>query len=277
MPQATVPHPLHHDRVRPGRFDPAGLDQLVDIRDLKAAVPGLQRLRHWARAALALRRGEAILNIGSGTGSEVLAFAETVGPDGEAIGVEPDEQLLISAARRAEERGSTARFVAGDAYNLPFGSEHFDAAVCERVFQHLTNSDRAAREIARVLRPGGRVVLADADWGTTIVHPGSRDVVGPVIDTLLNGTTNPYAGRRLAGQLTAAGLVVDDIGSHALIQDRSVGAGPLVAKIADMTVARMTITRAQRDQLIADLDDAAAAGAAHLSVTMFAVLAHKPA
>jgi ubiquinone/menaquinone biosynthesis C-methylase UbiE len=263
--------------LRPARFDPAGRDQLVDIRDLQAALSGLDRLRAWAHTALAVRHGEAVLDIGSGTGSEVFAFAEAVGPAGEAVGVEPDERLLAAAVGRVEEHGSIARFVAGDAYNLPFGSEHFDAALCERVFQHLTNSDRAAREIARVLRPGGRVVLADADWGTTIVHPGSPDVVGPVIDTLLNGTTNPYAGRRLAGQLTAAGLVIDDIGSHALIQDRGVGAGPLVAKIADMTVSRMTITQGQRDQLVTDLDEAATQGAVHLSVTMFAVLAHKPA
>jgi ubiquinone/menaquinone biosynthesis C-methylase UbiE len=271
MPQATRPHPL-----RPDRFDRAGRDQLVDIRDLQAAIPGLRRLREWAHAALAVEVGETVVDIGSGTGSEVFTFAEAVGPSGTAIGVEPDERLLASAQHRGETLGSAAKFVPGDAYNLSFGAEHFDAALCERVFQHLTNADRGAREIARVLRPGGRVVLVDADWGTTIVHPGARETVGPVIDTLLNGTTNPHAGRRLAGQLTAAGLVVDDIGSQALIQDRSVGAGPLVAKLADMTVARMTITQAQRDQLIADLDEAAAHGAAHLSVTMFAVLAHKP-
>ncbi|NUS44003.1 MAG: methyltransferase domain-containing protein [Mycobacteriaceae bacterium] len=262
--------------LRPDRFDSAGRDQLVDIQDLQAALPGLQRLRDWAHSALALRSGEQAIDIGSGTGSEVLLFADKVGPSGEAVGVEPDPQLLASAERRAAAAGSAARFVPGDAYGLPFGMDSFDAVLCERVFQHLTRPQQAAREIARVLRPGGRVVLCDADWGTAVVHPGDQAVARLVIDTLIAGTTNPYSGRRLAGLLAAEGLVVDDISSHALIQDRGVGAGTLVAKVADMAVERMSLTVPQRDQLVADLDVGAARGDIHVSVTMFAVLAHKP-
>lgn len=260
--------------LRPDRFDSAGQDQLVDIRDLQSALPGLRRLRAWARAALALRPGERVVDIGAGNGSEVAVFAEQVGPTGDAVGVEPDERLLAAARRRTGSSG--ARFVSGDAYGIPFGAGTFDAALCERVFQHLTTPERAAREITRVLRPGGRAVVVDADWGTAVVHPGDRAVVRATIDTLLRSTTNPYSGRRLAGLLTEAGLVVDDVGSHALVQDRRMGAGTLVTKIADMAVARMVITDAQRRQLIDDLERGATRGDIHLSVTMFAVLAHKP-
>lgn len=271
MPETTASRAL-----RPDRFDRAGHDQLVDVRDLQAALPGLQRLRQWAHDSLALTAGERVVDIGSGTGSEVMAFADAVGPTGFAIGVEPDPRLLASAERRTAEALSHAHYVSGDAYGLPFGAESFDAALCERVFQHLTAPDRAAREIARVLRPGGRVVVVDSDWGTAIVHPGDRAVTRTVIDTLLDSTTNPHSGRRLPGLLAGAGLVVDDIGSHALVQNRTVGAGQLVPRVAEMAVERMAITEAERDRLIADLDAGAARGDIHLSVTMFAVLAHKP-
>ncbi|MEU6186880.1 methyltransferase domain-containing protein [Nocardia sp. NPDC047038] len=262
--------------LRPDRFDRAGHDQLVDVRDLQAALPGIRRLRTWAHEALALRPGEHAVDIGSGTGSEVITFAEAVGPNGSAVGVEPDPQLLASAERRAAQAGSTAKFHSGDAYGVPFGADCFDAVLCERVFQHLTAPARAANEIARVLRPGGRVVVVDSDWGTAIVHPGDRRVVREVIDTLVSATTNPLSGRRLPGLLTKAGLVVDDIGSEALVQDRSVGAGSLITRISAMAVARGAITEAERDRLLADLDAGAANGDIHLSVTMFAVLAHKP-
>ncbi|GAB0103033.1 hypothetical protein JMUB6875_20050 [Nocardia sp. JMUB6875] len=262
--------------LRPDRFDRDGQDQLVDVNDLQAALPGIRRLRAWAHDALATRPGESAVDIGSGTGSEVLTFADRVGPTGTALGVEPDPDLLLAAERRAAQAGSSATFVSGDAYGLPVGSESFDVALCERVFQHLTAPARAAGEIARVLRPGGRVVVMDSDWGTAIVHPGDRHVVHEVIETMIAGTTNPFAGRRLAGQLTAAGLVVDDIASHALIQDGSVGAGALVARVADRAVARGSISKAQRTQLLADLETGAASGDIHLSVTIFAVLAHKP-
>ncbi|WSV87305.1 methyltransferase domain-containing protein [Nocardia sp. NBC_01009] len=262
--------------LRPDRFDSAGQDQLVDVRDLHAALPGIRRLRTWAHDALALQPGERAVDIGSGSGSEVLAFADAIGPTGTAIGVEPDPHLLAAAERRAAQAGSTAKFHSGDAYGLPFGADSFDAALCERVFQHLTAPIRAANEIARVLRPGGRVVVVDSDWGTAIVHPGNRQVVREVVDTLLSATTNPLSGRLLPGLLTKAGLVIDEIGSHALVQDRSVGAGALVNRISAMAVARGVITEAQRDQLIADLEAGAESGDIHLSVTMFAVLAHKP-
>ncbi|MBF6129016.1 methyltransferase domain-containing protein [Nocardia brasiliensis] len=262
--------------LRPDRFDRAGQDQLVDVRDLQAALPGIRRLRTWAQDALALRPGERAVDIGSGTGSEVLAFADAVGADGIAVGVEPDPNLLASAERRAAQAGSIAKFHSGDAYGLPFGADSFDAALCERVFQHLTAPARAANEIARVLRPGGRVVVVDSDWGTAIVHPGERSVVREVIDTLVSATTNPFSGRRLPGQLTKAGLVIDEIGSHALVQDRTVGAGSLVNRISAMAVARGVITEEQRDRLLEDLEAGAASGDIHLSVTMFAVLAHKP-
>ncbi|MGQ4598656.1 methyltransferase domain-containing protein [Nocardia sp. R6R-6] len=261
---------------RPDRFDRAGQDQLVDVRDLQAALPGIRRLRGWAHEALALRPGEHAVHIGSGTGSQVIAFAEAVGPNGSAVGVEPDPQLVAAAERRAAEARSTAKFHSGDAYGLPFGPDSFDAVLCERVFQHLTAPARAANEIARVLRPGGRVVVMDSDWGTAIMHPGDRRVVREVIDTLVSATTNPLSGRRIPGLLDKAGLVVDDIGSQALVQDRSVGAGSLVTRISAMAVARGAITEAERAQLLTDLAAGAADGDIHLSVTMFAVLAHKP-
>lgn len=273
----TAPHDGAESGLRPDRFDREGQDQLVDVHDLQAALPGIRRLRNRAQDALAPQAGESAVDIGSGRGSEVLTFAESVGSTGTAVGVEPDPELLAAAEQRATQAGSTATFVSGDAYGLPFGSGTFDVALCERVFQHLTNPARAAGEIARVLKPGGRVVVTDSDWGTAIVHPGDRHVVHEVIGTMIAGTTNPFAGRQLAGQLTAAGLVVDDIGSHALIQDGGVGAGALLARIADMSVARGAITEKQRDQLIADLEAGAQSGDIHLSVTIFAVLAHKPA
>ncbi|WP_405487885.1 methyltransferase domain-containing protein [Nocardia sp. NBC_00511] len=273
----TAPQPGAGSGLRPDRFDRDGQDQLVDVQDLQAALPGIRRLRTWAHEALAVRPGERAVDIGSGTGSEVFTFAESVGATGTAVGVEPDPNLLHAAERRAAQAESTATFVTGDAYGLPFGNDTFDVALCERVFGHLTSPARAAGEIARVLRPGGRVVVMDSDWGTAIVHPGDRHVVHEVVETMIARTTNPFAGRRLAGQLTQAGLVVDSIGSHALVQDGGIGAGALVARIADMAVARSAITQAQRDQLLADLEAGAASGDIHLSVTMFAVLAHKPA
>ncbi len=71
--------------------------------------------------------------------------------------------------------------------------------------------------------------------------------------------------------------MIDDQGSQALIQDNTTVAWPLVHMLGDSTVRRGLMTEAQRDRLYADLAEAAEHGALHMSVTMFAVVAHRPA
>ncbi|MBJ8346133.1 methyltransferase domain-containing protein [Antrihabitans sp. YC2-6] len=261
---------------RSDEIDEAALDQLVMVLDLQAALPGIQRLRAWAQAALAAAPGEHALDVGSGTGSEVAAFAAAVGPSGDAVGVDPNPGMRLVAERRAAESGAAARYVEGDAYALPFDDGTFDVVRSERVLQHLVDPERAIAEIVRVVKPGGRVMLIDSDWATSIVHPGDPEVIAAIADVMLSRTANPFSGRKLAGQLRVAGMVVDDIGSQALLQPPEFAAGPLIQMIAGEAITRGAITAEQRDRLVADLSEAGERGTFHSSVTMFAVLAHKP-
>jgi SAM-dependent methyltransferase len=212
-----------------------------------------------------------VLDIGAGTGEHARTLAEAVGDTGEAIGLEPNPGMRAEAARRAPR----ARFVGGDAYDLPFADGSVDAVTCERVFQHLDDPSRAAAEIARVLRPGGRVVVTDTDWATAIIHPGDPEIVRVMSEAMRGGITNPLAGRRLPGQLAGAGLVVDDIGSQALVQSTTAATGPLVRMLGRMAVDRGVLDDARCERFLADLAAGAASGEFHMSVTMFAVLAHR--
>jgi SAM-dependent methyltransferase len=255
-------------------FQTAGLAVRIRALDAQAGLPGVCRLRSWVLAALAVRPGERVADIGSGTGEQVRSLAEAVGAQGEAVGVEPDAGMRAEAARRAA--GTTATFVDGDAAALPFADASVDAITCERVFQHLAAPDRAAAEIARVLRPGGRVAVTDTDWGTAIVHPGDPDVLGAVGAAMRAGFANPLSGRLLPGLLSGAGLAVEDIGSQALVQPPSAATGPLVTRLGALARDRGAITEEQRALFMADLAVGAERGDFVLSVTMFAVVAHRP-
>lgn len=255
---------------------PAATDRLVGALDAQAASAGVRRLREWAHHALAARPGERALDIGAGTGSETQVLAAAVGDGGAATGVEPNPGLRAAAEQRAAEARSSARFVPGDACALPVQDACIGLVWCERVFQHLTEPDRAAAEIARVLRPGGRVALLDTDWATTILHPGDPEVVAVLTGGALMAAANPTAGRRLVGQLAAVGLEIDDLGSQALIQDRRKVSWPVIRMLGETAVKRELITEKQRDELYADLTTAAEHGALHMSVTMFGVIAHRP-
>jgi SAM-dependent methyltransferase len=260
------------------RIQGAGVDG--DVEHLVGALEqlsnnvGVVRLRAWARDALAARPGERAVDVGSGTGEELQALARAVGPSGDAVGVEPIVGLRAESTRRAEAAGSTARFVAGDAYALPFDESTVDVLWCERVFQHLDEPDRAAAEIARVLRPGGRVALLDSDWGTAIVHPGEPTTIQSLERFYLGRSANPFSGRRLAGQLVAAGLEVADQASQALIESPAAIHG-LLGTMATLAVEQGAISEEQRAQLRTDLEAAAARSDFHFSVTMFGVLARK--
>jgi SAM-dependent methyltransferase len=231
--------------------------------DHQSQLAGIPRLRAWAMAVLGLKPGERVLDIGSGTGEHARVLAEAVGEAGEVVGVDPNEGMRGEAARRAP-----------NAYDLPFPDGSLDAVTCERVFQHLDDPDRATAEIARVLRPGGRVVITDHDWGTAIIHPGEPDIVRVITESMRGGIANPFAARRLPGHLTRAGLTVDDIGSQAMVQSPA-ATDPMVKMLGRMAVDRGMIDAERCEKFLAGIASGAETGDFHMSVTMFAVLAHR--
>ncbi|MFJ9605835.1 methyltransferase domain-containing protein [Kitasatospora sp. NPDC101176] len=256
--------------------DPAVTDRMVAALDVQAANPGVRRLREWAHARLGAHPGERALDVGSGTGSETRVLAAAVAPGGEATGVEPNPGLRAVALQRAAVDTSPTRFLDGDALALPLPDADRDVVWCERVLQHLTDPARAVAEIARVLRPGGRVALLDTDWSTFVLHPADPEV-RPALAAVTRATAaTPDAGRRLAGWLSAAGLSVDELGADVLLHDPHAVAWPIVRALGAAAVGRGLVTEEQRERLHAGLTAAAEQGACHLSVTMFAAVAHRP-
>jgi SAM-dependent methyltransferase len=111
---------------------------------------------------LAPEPGGRYLEIGCGTGADAVALADRFGV--EVTGVDRSRTMVAEARRRGVETA-----VAADAHQLPFASGSFDGAWADRTFQHLADPPAALAELARVVRPGGRVVVADPDYGTQSV------------------------------------------------------------------------------------------------------------
>lgn len=110
---------------------------------------------------LGAREGDRVLDVGCATGVVTEAVAQRVGA-GKAIGVDASGPMIEEARRR---RGHSCWFELGLAEDLPFPDGSFDAVVSSLLFHHLPLElkRRAAREMARVLRPGGRFAAADID------------------------------------------------------------------------------------------------------------------
>ena len=165
--------------------------------------------RRATRAALALGAGENVVDIGSGPGLLAGEMAVEVGAGGSVDGVEPSESMLtLARGRRPPDGAAVMRFVAGDACALPFEKETFDAAVAIQVYEYVHDMPAALAEAFRVLRPGGRLLVLDTDWGSIVWHSRDAKRMRRVLAAWEEHLVDPHLPRRLTGLLSAAGFMV---------------------------------------------------------------------
>ena len=151
-----------------------------------------------------------LLDCGCGPGSITLGLAEIVAP-GQVIGIDLDASRIEQAKAAAQERGiPNVSFQIGDAYKLPFPDHHFDAAFQNAVFIHLKDPLKAAREIYRVIRPGGLFGARETDHDSTFHNGGelvrrSRDVWH---QWQKHQGSNHYFSKHLRATLREAGFQV---------------------------------------------------------------------
>jgi len=140
----------------------AMFDEVAPRYDLTNSVLSLGQDRGWRRAvrdALRLQPGERVLDLAAGTGTSSVALART---GARVVGCDFSLGMLQVGARAGRQSGPDAvDLVAGDALRLPFADESFDAVTISFGLRNTADADRALRELLRVTRPGGRLVVCE--------------------------------------------------------------------------------------------------------------------
>jgi ubiquinone/menaquinone biosynthesis C-methylase UbiE len=151
--------------------------------------------------------GNAVHDVGCGTGTLAILAKERVGPSGAARGIDASPEMIAKARRKAKRAGLEVSFEEAVVEAMPFPAETFDAVLSTLMLHHLPRSvrEQCAREMRRVARPGGRVVVVDF---------GARTGGKSILERFHRyGRIEPAEIQRV---LTDAGLRVDESGPMGL-------------------------------------------------------------
>ena len=124
-----------------------------------------------------LRSGERVLDLGCGAGTDTLVAAQMVGPGGRVTGIDMTPEMLDRARASAAEMGlDNVELVEGEVESLPFASESFDVVISNGVIDLIPDKESVFAEIHRVLRPGGRIQIADVTLQRPVSEEGKRNI-----------------------------------------------------------------------------------------------------
>ena len=182
-------------------FDDSVADQLEALYRKRDIV----RRRALVHEALNAQPGERILDVGCGPGFYVAETLDRVGPDGSVVGVDPSAAMLAISGKRVAGR-ENVELREGAATPLPVDDASFDAALSVQVFEYIADTAAALAELHRVVRPGGRVLIWDVDWGTLSWHSEDPERMDRAMHAWDAHLAHPKLPRTLRAQLRAAGF-----------------------------------------------------------------------
>ena len=140
--------------------------------------PGMEEEMRIARLLLGLTAGHTVLDVACGPGNFTRSFGRAVGEGGLAVGIDASETMLERGVRDTERDGpGNVALVRGDATDLPFADDSFDGACCFAALHLFAEPFEALSDMARVLRPGGRIAIM-----TSVRRQAQLPPLKPVIE-----------------------------------------------------------------------------------------------
>lgn len=166
--------------------------------DIANSVLSLGIHSRWRKRAVRLaatKPGMSVLDCATGTGDLAMEFKRATGSQGKVVGTDFCADMMITAPEKAAQAGLEIRYETADAMDLPYEDNSFDIASISFGIRNVDEPVRALREMARVVRPGGRVVVIEFGQPKGVFGALFRlycNVIVPFVGGLLSGKRSAY-------------------------------------------------------------------------------------
>lgn len=252
---------------------------LLDYLDGYASMPEVREAKRESLELLAVGPGSNVLDVGCGTGDDVLALAALVGPTGSAVGVDSSAAAVAEAKRRAAGVPQ-ASFQQADAERLPYPDARFHGCRCDRTLQHVPDAEAALLELVRVAKPRGRVVVTEVLNMLLVDGEPDQTAAGRTVRAELwpERESSRWIGYMLPLLFARAGLV----DCEAVPRERSVRTLELLElmfPVRSLTASAVDAGRlepGEGERWLAGLEAAAARGGLELRMTFLHAHGQKP-
>ena len=247
----------------------------ADAMDARQDDPTMEQIVANYLSALARENPEKVIEIGAGAGAVSRRIATQL-PEAQVTGYEPSQGFVSEAQARAQGIANLT-FACADGTDLPAQDASIDAAILHTVLTHVTDPAALITEAARTLKPGGKLVICDADFSKSTFSGFAADPLDACAKAFQSGfVTDPFLTAKLKTLVANAGLTRDSFAITSRVTADTDGMRPWVLMTTKNMVEAGEIGQPLADALLAEYDRRRDAGTLYGYQAFVTLVATKP-